>query len=320
MALLILSILSTSTYSADDCAPWMGKIFRPPPADLETVPFVVRAGLFPLYAPVFVYGLTRDTLRAEGARGAWKIPLRFVHEQGWAGTLSLALYGLVQATSINYDQMEAATREFDKMEEGDLYVIVANDAVDPSKRFEAEARAGRANSPGRKLVLSPGSAEELVQGLKDIVAKHGPIKRLEFLVHSNPAGMRLGKTFANQKSLDAVDPERVMAPGGKIRFMSCSLGDGEVGESFLRTLGAKIMPDGGTIYAPRVTIFRNLTADIDSEAYPRLSKVASTYEDMLLGPIRSLPSLAFSVGNHSHYGTSLFKLDRVHTLEIGPAN
>jgi hypothetical protein len=237
---------------------------------------VGKSLFYPVAGPVDIAARTLHHYLRNGSKGLALLPLKRLLKDLPHSTVFAILWIAGAGTGVGVNDLEmAAEAELGAPPPG--IVVLVEGFTDPSDIFSRVDIVGSSalRYPGA-FVVRPLDSEDLINQLKSLSEKEGPIAKLEYWEHGSPGNtsklgpvaiwaeevLRKGTISVNDQEWGKnreLDPKGIFAKDAQVVFLSCSLGSGLSGSRFCDDFhSAMLVPNGGGKSASaRVTVFSN---------------------------------------------------------------
>ncbi len=169
--------------------------------------------------------------------------------------IAYALFVFVGPTdAISDGDFDSETADFEETDEKDVIVIV--DMFDDATgnffvKNETDKRIEHLRKLKGKVFVVRSTDPDVVRAeLKKIKEKNGLVTRLEISAHG-----RSGKLVTREEiiPINTLLDSRLLAPDAKVRFVSCSIAEGEEGRESLEKFADRNLSSGGSVSASQMT-------------------------------------------------------------------
>jgi hypothetical protein len=213
---------------------------------------------YPVLGPIRVAKEAQQLHKLQGPEQIWRAPFRIARKDAGVivGALTIAsLNGHYRILQVDFDH---ETRDFEKKLGQEPYVLAnlvdAKNTLGGVPRYDFDRHMGR--FPNTYFVEAR-SDEELNRKLVEIRRRVGPIYGLEVFGHGAPGRIPYEDGSSFGMSGFGFEPG-LLQKNAQIKLNSCDVGNGSKGDEYVRELGMRFLPEGGTIYSSRVSISSNL--------------------------------------------------------------
>jgi hypothetical protein len=216
--------------------------------------------LYPVFGPFSLIAEAKATLSEGGLKSVWKVPFRFIRKDGAVIVGAFTIGYVMGRFSIDQTDFDEQTVDFEDQLGRRPYVYV--DFIGDDDNLSGVPEFYFKNHPAhypKTHFIRAKNFSDAIQQIHEIERTDGPIYGLQFFGHGVPGEIAHGDEDLTPElnELSRAGQRLALAPGGKIKLNSCTLGLGDKGDAFIHKLGRVFLPQGGDIYSARVAINSN---------------------------------------------------------------